>query len=621
MRKILGKLLVSAALVSMASAVTSCLNAYLDRSPDSGLSEEKVFSKYQNFKSFFYAAYSGTDSKLTAFHPLTFAFNNQKFTFEGITDMCDMARLTQSQTIKMGGGQNAIGVVGYNKGVAGKEAAKVTYAWKIIRICNMTIEKIDMLQDATEQQKEDLLGQAYFVRAYVNFEIFRLYGAVPYVDKVLGADDEWDLPALGEKEFLYRVADDFQTAAGHFEKAGLMRRDPVSGAGHLAAPDQDKPNGVAALAMRGRALLYAASPLNNPENDKTIWEEAAVANMEAITAALDNGFRLLSLDEYSRNFNGTTYSDEQLWGYSAGTMQFRNNKLQAFVGYVFSKDAYSSAQCPTQNFVDKFETRDGYALNTEERRRVAEAAGSYAEQNPFVNRDPRFDITVVYNQKDISAGGYGKASLYVNEDGSLPSGSLLQKKTGSSDGVTETYYYECKRIGGPYQMTQTITLTDPIIRLGELYLNYAEAAFEAYGGPDGKAPGASLTSVGALNVIRKRAEMPDVRTEYLASAETYRERIKNERTIELCFEGYHYYCDIRRWKDAPEIGRSTLYGMRATKLNPGYDAAKYPTGFRYDRFELAANRQISWKNDGMYYIQFRNSDLVKMKNYTPKMAW
>ena len=622
MRKILGKLLVSAALAVMASTVTSCLNAYLDRSPDSGLSEEEVFSKYQNYKSFFYAAYSGADSKLTAFHPLTFAFNDQKFTFEGITDMCDMARLTNSQIIKMGGGQNAIGIVGYNKGVSGKEAAKVTYAWKIIRICNIAIEKIGMLQDATEQQKEDLLGQAYFVRAYVNFEIFRLYGAVPYVDRVLGADDDWDLPALGEKEFLYKVADDFQTAAGYFEKAGLMRRDPASGPGHLAAPDQDKPNGVAALAMRGRALLYAASPLNNSDNDKTIWEEAAAANMEAITAALDNGFTLLPFDEYSKNFNGTTYSDEQLWGYSAGTMQYRNNRLQAFVGYVFSKDAYSSAQCPTQNFIDKFETIDGYALNTEALRSVAEAAGSYNEQNPYVKRDPRFDVIVVYNQKDISAGGFGKASLYVKEDGTLPAGSLLQKKAGSSDGVTETYYYECKRIGGPYNdITHTITLTDPIIRLGELYLNYAEAAFEAYGGPGGKAPGANLTSVGALNVIRNRAGMPDVRAEYLADTETYRERIKNERAIELCFEGYHYYCDIRRWKDAPEIGRSKLYGMRATKLNDGYDKSKYPTGFRYDRFELPANRQISWKNDGMYYIQFRNSDLVKMKNYTPKMAW
>ncbi len=620
MKKTLRHILAPALAAVLTLSSTSCLNAYLDRSPDSGLSEEEVFSKYENYKSFFYAAYTGSNSKIRAFHPLTFAFNNQKFTFEGITDMCDMARLTNPQAIKLGGGQQAIWVVGYNTGVSGKEAAKVTYAWRIIRICNIAIDKIDMLQDATEQQKEDLLGQAYFVRAYVNFEIFRLYGAVPYVDKVLGADDEWDLPALDEKTFLYKVADDFQTAADHFRKAGLMRRDPASGAGHLSAPDQDKPNGVAALAMKGRALLYAASPLNNPDNDKSIWEEAAEANMEAIKAALENGFRLLDLSEYSRNYNGTNYSDEQLWGFSPGSMTYKNDKLQAFVGYVFSKDSYSSAQCPTQNFVDKFETAHGYALNSDADRAAAVAAGEYNEQNPYVNRDPRFDIIVVYNQKDLSSGGYGRASLYVNEDGSLPANSLLQKKSGSSDGVSETYYYECKRIGGPWQPSQTVTLTDPIIRLGELYLNYAEAAFEAYGDPRGKSPDATLTSVEALNVIRNRVNMPSVREEYLTDPDIYRSRIKNERTVELCFEGYHYYCDIRRWKDAPEIGRSRLYGMRATKLSGGV-TAEYPTGFRYERFELPANRQIAWKNDGMYYIQFQTSDLVKMKNYTPKMAW
>lgn len=620
MKKTLRQILAPALAALLALSSTSCLNAYLDRSPDSGLSEEEVFSKYENYKSFFYAAYTGSNSKLRAFHPLTFAFNNQKFTFEGITDMCDMSRLTNPQAIKLGGGQQAIWVVGYNTGVSGKESAKVTYAWRIIRICNIAIDKIGMLQDATEQQKEDLLGQAYFVRAYVNFEIFRLYGAVPYIDKVLGADDEWDLPALDEKTFLYKVADDFQTAADHFKKAGLMRRDPASGAGHLSAPDQDKPNGVAALAMKGRALLYAASPLNNPDNDKSLWEDAAEANMEAIKVALENGFRLLDLSEYSRNYNGTSYSDEQLWGFSAGSMTYKNDKLQAFVGYVFSKDSYSSAQCPTQNFVDKFETKNGYALNTEADRAAAAAANEYNEQNPYVNRDPRFDITVVYNQKDLSSGGYGSASLYINEDGSLPANSLLQKKSGSSDGVSETYYYECKRIGGPWQPSQTVTLTDPIIRLGELYLNYAEAAFEAYGDPQGKSPDATMTSVEALNVIRNRVNMPSVREEYLANPDIYRSRIKNERTVELCFEGYHYYCDIRRWKDAPEIGRSKLYGMRATKLSGGA-TAEYPTGFRYERFELPANRQIAWKNDGMYYIQFQTSDLVKMKNYTPKMAW
>jgi hypothetical protein len=225
---------------------------------------------------------------------------------------------------------------------------------------------------------------------------------------------------------------------------------------------------------------------------------------------------------------------------------------------------------------------------------------------------------VIYNQKEVR--GYGKASLYVNEDGSLPSGSLIQKKEGSQDGVSETFYYEQKRSGNlSNKGEQNVTLTDPIIRLAELYLNYAEAANEAYG-PDGKVPEAAMTALEALNAIRARVSMPPVLDAYTSDKDLLRPRIKNERTVELCFEGYHYYCDIRRWKDAPAVGRSTLYGMRATKLDSG-PTAQYPTGFRYERFPLPASRQIAWENDGMYYIQFQNGDLLKMKNYTPNQSW
>lgn len=166
---------------------------------------------------------------------------------------------------------------------------------------------------------------------------------------------------------------------------------------------------------------------------------------------------------------------------------------------------------------------------------------------------------------------------------------------------------------------QNLLLTDPIIRLAEVYLNYAEAANEAYG-PDGQAPGATMTALQALNTVRDRVGMPAVLDTYTTDKEALRPRIKNERTVELCFEGYHYYCDIRRWKDAPSIHRTRLMGMRVTKLNAGA-TAQYPTGFRYERFELPSNRQIAWKNDGMYYVQFQTSDLLKMKNYVPNEAW
>ena len=601
-------------MAAAALGATSCLSDYLDKSPDSGLSEQEVFSKYANFKNYFFSVYNGSSWNIKCHYPLYFAENNQKFTLEGLTDICDMTRMQRCQPIKLGDSSQAIWAVGYNTGDQySSNAAKVTNTWKCIRVCNMAIDKIDMLQDATTSEKEDLLAQAYFVRAYCNFEIFRIYGAVPYVDKVLGANDEWDLPCPDDREFLEKCAEDFQTAADHFDKAGLMRRDPASGAGNLSDADQDKPNGVTALAMKGRVMLYAASPLNNHDSDKTLWEEAAEANAVALNAALSHGYVLLPKADFTKNFYGNKYTNEQLWAYSTGsTTNYNSSLVQAFVPYPFSNNTFSSGQCPTQNFVDRFETADGYALNTADDRAVATAAKSYNEQDPFSNRDPRLGFTVIYNQKTVQ--GYGSASLYVEADGSYPSGSLVQKTLGST---SETFYYECKRTGPlSNKGNQNVILTDPIIRLAEVYLNYAEAANEAWG-PQGKSSSATLTALEAVNTVRTRVGMPDVRDEYTSSADLFRDRIKNERTVELCFEGYHYYCDVRRWMDAPALGRISLTGMRPVKVNV---STEYPTGFRYERFDLPSTRQITWK-DGMYWIPFQTSDLLKMKNYTPKQSW
>lgn len=607
-------LIISAALCS-----TACLNEYLDRAPDAGLSESEVFGKYANFKSYFYSVYNGANFNIRCHYPLHWCMNSQKLTLEELTDMCDKTRIQRAQSIKLGNGADAIACVGYSEADSNyPNNQKVPNTWKCIRVCNMAIDRASRIQDCTEEERNDLIGQAYFVRAFCHFELFRLYGSLPYIDKVLGANDNWDVPVEDDYTFLKKCAADYQTAYEYFERAGVVRRDPTSGAGNLADVNQDKPNGVAALAMKGRVLLYAASPLNNPSGDVSRWEEAAEANAVALNSALSHGYVLLTKDNYSKNFYGNRYTNEQIWAYSTGnTTNYNNSTIQSFVGYPFSNNSYSASQCPTQNFVDKFETSDGWPLNTQAQRDAAEAAGKYSEQNPYVNRDPRFENAVVYNQCTFQ--GYTPASIYVNEDGTKPSGSLLTYPADASDGVSETFYYERKRTGSlSNKGNQNVMLTDPIIRLAEVYLNYAEAANEAWG-PDGKSASATLSALEAVNTVRDRVGMPEVLDELHTDMEVFRDRIKNERTVELCFEGNHYWCDIRRWKDAPEIGRSTLYGMRAVKLAQPDPA--YPTGFRYERFALPANRQIAWKNDGMYWFRFRDSDLLKMSNYTPKMVW
>ena len=614
MKKITSILFLSMAMLCS----TGCLNEYLDKAPDAGLTDTEVFSKYANFKNYFHSVYGGSNFNIRCHYPLHWCMNSQKVTLEELTDMCDKSRIQRSQSIKLGNGSDATWLIGYMTADSNyPNNAKVPNTWKSIRVCNMAIDKASEIQDCTEAERNDLIGQAYFVRAFCHFELFRLYGTIPYVDKVLGANDEWDITPDDDYEFLKKCAADYQTAYEYFDKAGVVRRDPASGAGNLADANQDKPNGVAALAMKGRVLLYAASPLNNPSGDVKRWEEAAEANAVALNTALANGYTLLTKANYSKNFYGNRYTNEQLWAYSTGsTTNYNSATIQSFVGYPFSNNAYSASQCPTQNFVDKFETADGWPLNTEAQRAAATAAGKYNEQDPYTNRDPRFENAVVYN--GCTFQGYSPASIYVNEDGSKPSGSLLAYPQSASDGVSETFYYERKRTGAlSNKGNQNVLLTDPIIRLAEVYLNYAEAANEAWG-PDGKSASATLTAVEAVNVIRERVEMPEVLAEYCGTKDVFRDRIKNERTVELCFEGNHYFCDIRRWKDAPEIGRSTLYGMRATKVAV---SSQYPTGFRYERFALPANRQIAWKNDGMYWFRFQDSDLLKMSNYTPKMDW
>lgn len=594
---------------------TSCFKDYLDKAPESGLTEEEVFSKYENFKSFFDAVYNGTQQlngtgtyynfNIRTAYPFYFTLSDLKYTWECLTDMSDMGR-GSGLAVKGGSMQSTL------KWYTTDRVAPILSSMFIdIRICNMVLKNIGMLKDVKQEDIDDFIAQAHFVRAFAHFELFRLWGPMPYVTKVLGPDDQWDIPRLSKHETLLRIAADMDTAATYFAKANRMRRDPGPGvAGHLNSPDQARPNGVAAKAYRGRALLYAASPLNNELGVKD-WEEAAKANWEAIEIAEQYGYALVSAADYKTNYVGVKYTNEQLWAWNAGTKSYTG--LQAIMNGVFgSSKSGNTAECPTQNVVDRFETKWGDPLNTDADRLAAAALGHYNEQNPYKDRDPRFYIDVIYNTAPIP--GYGTAKIYFEMlNGVINYSELLDP---NYQGITKTGYYQRKLWGEQSVKNKTTPQhTDPLSRLGELYLNYAEAANEAYG-PNGAAPNSPMTAVQAVNKIRNRVGMSNVQPQVTASKESFRPRIKNERIIELCFEG-HYYHDIRRWKDAPAVMSSTLMGVVIEKVPVN---TTYPTGYRYTRMPLTSDRQPRWK-EAMYYFPFPTEDNYKMKNFVPNEVW
>lgn len=590
---------------------SSCTD-YLDKAPESGLTEDEVFSKYANFKKFFNAVYAGKDNRnMRCAFPLQIANGDMRWSLETLTELADNGR--------------GLGV-GMKSANMGTEISKFTYdnsssrrpildaMFKVIRIANISLQRLQQIEDATEEDIEDLRGQAYFARGYAHFTLNKYWGPMPHITYVIGAYDEWDIPRLSRYESLWSVALDMDSALVAFEKAGRVRRDPGPGQpGHLNDPDQDKPNGVAAKCLKARALLYAASPLNNV-NGKKDWEEAAIANWEALQLAEEYGYALIEGDKYTDNFYGVKYTNEQIWAWHSGSKTYNGAPTSLQNGIFANKKTIYAGENPTQNFVDMFETKWGDLLDTEAGRLEATRLGHYNEQNPYINRDPRFYDIVIFNQADIiwgkpaSGESKNKANIYYENK----NGKYVYATHQNQDyvGVTHTGYYARKHMGDMSVQNKVNTLmTDPLIRLTELYLNYAEAVNEAYG-PNGKVPGATLSAVDAINVIRARVKMPAIGSRFTVETDVFRKRIKHERSIELYGEGHHYF-DIRRWKDAPTVLSQPLYGMEIEKVAK---SEKYPTGFRYTRLPLPDARQSKWI-DAMYYWPFDTKDYYKLKNF------
>ena len=176
MKKIYSLIFKAMILAAAAFGSAGCLNEYLDRAPDAGLGETEVFSKYANFKSYFFSVYNGANFNIRCHYPLHWCMNSQKLTLEELTDMCDKTRIQRAQSIKLGNGADAIACVGYSaKDSNYPNNQKVPNTWKCVRVCNMAIDKASQIQDCTEEERNDLIGQAYFVRAFCHFELFRCH--------------------------------------------------------------------------------------------------------------------------------------------------------------------------------------------------------------------------------------------------------------------------------------------------------------------------------------------------------------------------------------------------------------------------------------------------------------
>lgn len=406
--------------------------------------------------------------------------------------------------------------------------------------------------------------EARFLRAFFHFKLLKRYGSIPLVTSVLSPQEANNIEPASYQEIV-----DFIVS----EMDAIQTELPVTFENVPAAATGRATRG-AAMALKARALLYAASPLNNPDDDQESWVEAA----EASKAIIDSSFYSLE-SNYSDAFNNIT-SDELIWERRHGASNsFEESNFPA--GF----EGANPGTSPTQNLVDAYEMQStGLPI---------EASGSgYDSDNPYEGRDPRFYETIIYN-------------------GSTWKGREVETWNGGLDGppqsdATETGYYLKKYVIedisiSPPQTTTRIH-TWVVFRYAEVLLNYAEAMNEAYG-PE-NAAGMGMTAREAVNMVRQRAGMPDFPSGM--SQANFREKLRNERRVELAFENHRFW-DIRRW----EIGPSTtdIYGMEITRNDDG--------SFDYER-ELIEERV--W-NERRNRYPIPQDELTKNQALQQNMGW
>ncbi|MBQ3614281.1 MAG: RagB/SusD family nutrient uptake outer membrane protein [Bacteroidales bacterium] len=404
-------------------------------------------------------------------------------------------------------------------------------SYRAISEVHMYLEKINQADlsewehnadyEIWSQQLEIFPYELRFLRAYFYFELFKTYGDVPLVTTTLTNAQANSVTRTPAEEVVKFIVDELDAIAPYL---------PVSYATEKGA-EIGRATRVAAFALKARTLLYAASPLHNKTNDKAKWAEAA----EACKYILDNAATWgLKLSSYGSLWgNDAFFNSEIIFGIG-------RNASNAFemAHYPIGVENGSSGNCPTQSFVDQYEYQaDGVTFG--ERYPGSIDLNSV---DPYAGLDPRFALTVVKNGDEWPSNGAQKKVIETFMGGF---------NAAPKYGATPTGYYLKKYVDGSCVTTadnqKTSRHTWIIFRLGEFYLNYAEAVYNATESANDATYG--MTANEAINVLRGRSDvqMP----EFTEDGEAWVERYERERLVELAFENHRFW-DVRRWKKADQ---------------------------------------------------------------------
>lgn len=441
------------------------------------------------------------------------------------------------------------------------DASLWTKCWRGISYANLFLDKfkdetfedyiLDLDYKAEIHQYQNLQYEARFLRAYYYFLLVRSFGGVPLITANLDANEANTQPRVSSDEIFQFIISECAAIQD------LIVKD-YSDLGNLQLKSKNetgRANNLAVLALKARAALYYASPLFNATGDKERWHQAALANKELIDECKGRGMKLTN--DYGSLFQKDNWQNSEECIFVRRIVSASNT----FEKYNFpiGLENAGGGNCPTQNLVEAYEPGDI---------RLEATVAQNGEQWPN-------------NTLETFIGGAnGQPIAYAT-----PTGYYLKKYVnksltiGASNATTERHHWV-------------------MFRLGEFYLNYAEAMLNYTGGGYETASGLSMTAAQAVNVVRTRAKLANIAADL--SASQFAERLENERFVELAFEGHRFY-DLRRWKKAGDAKYRTIKTMQITKNADGT--------FNYNVQTDAQTR--SYWDDKMYLFPIAQSEILK----------
>lgn len=532
----------------------SCVKDFLDKTPDEDLTTEQVFSNPSFTREFLANIYAHLPTEAQM---VDNGLNNP---FNGASDEMEITHdMFFSNLMNMGSWtSNNYTNSGYNP------------YYQAIRKCNIFLTNIHMLEPNEFFAREKIdqwIGEAYFLRAFYHFLLIRIYGPIPVLDRIIGLNEDFkSIKRASIDQCVDFIVKDCDKASEYLPIKITLQNE------------QGRATKAAALALKSRTLLYMASPFWNgnsdfndfkdrdgeslfPAYDANRWKIAAEAAKACIVESLAGGY---NLHKSQSNDPIQNYAETFYINFNNEIFFTRNDPsyihLDTYSEPWGIPGAFFPHQGVTQDIVDAYQMANGeipitgYNSNLEP---IINSNSGYSEdgntttatdqyvagtRNMYVNREPRFYASVNFTGAKYKMVTNGLKMWFGGENG-RQIGQGAYTKTG----------YLMKKLTHPeYDMA---TRTGPartwiFLRLGEQFLNYAEALNESEG---------PVTEVYTyINLIRERSGLPGLPQGL--SKDEMRKRIHLERRIELAFETHRYF-DCIRWKIAESTNNGPIHGI------------------------------------------------------------